>query len=88
MKNKIKIQVTAQHIKNGNVCALGSCPIALAVMEQLESPKVSVAFNCRFIKNEGTYAYKLSRAAKRFIMRFDNHKPVKPFSFIMTKGKG
>ena len=78
------IKVTKQDIKTGVSGCPYSCPIANALNKQLNLPEdtyvavrpTDVGFSYSVIPD-----IPLSRSAKRFISRFDNNKPVKPFKF-------
>jgi len=83
------IEVTKQDIKNGVPCNPWCCPIANAVCRHFKikndnSSPVSVASNVRVKGDVDTY-YKLSRAANRFIDRFDKGHKVAPFKFYITE---
>ena len=84
MNKGIKIQVTEDHIKKGTKRHCTLCPIALAMLDNLGLDYVSVDIG--FIatsKGENRRYFTPSRAADRFITRFDSNKPVKPFNFIV-----
>jgi hypothetical protein len=83
----LKIHITTQHIRNGTRESPTSCPIALAVREQLqlkESQWVEVD-DYQICLNDA--AYYLSPKACKFVENFDSNKPVKPFSFNAVKQK-
>jgi hypothetical protein len=81
--NKIKITVTKDDIKSGHRGSVYCCPIAISVRRQAFSSK-NVSVSAGDCSIAGTY-WELSRSAQRFISAFDNGRPVKPFSFIMTQ---
>lgn len=72
------IEVKEKHIKNGLPCKSASCPIALA-LNDAGYQRVLVDTNVVRI-NSGSYIG-LPTRVKRFIQKFDRHKPVKPFKF-------
>jgi len=92
--NKLKIEVTEQHIKDGRVGSCTQCPIALAVKEQVkcgEEQYVAVRFFSATIcynTKEGSRRfdkYALPDSAYYFIKRFDYGGDVKPFTFEMER---
>ncbi len=75
----MKIKITRKHIKSGEPESADSCPIALALME-LGFDQTSLHVFCSKIKANKA-EIKLPISARKFISAFDDHKPVKPFSF-------
>jgi len=85
---KIKIKVTAEHIDKGKRNNCRECPVALAIKEQLNLPydmQVGTLGVNIFYEKHTCTKYMLSRAAERFINKFDGRKDVKPFNFVMTE---
>lgn len=81
----MQIQVKQEHIDKGVQGKCGSCPIALAINENLVDGVIS---NVRYsrvdlVKNEVYLAEELwlPPEASRFIRSFDNGEQVQPFSF-------
>jgi hypothetical protein len=79
----VKIVVRRKHIRDGSKGSRYWCPIALALRElgygmnaylAVEEEKVTL----------GGYEFALPRSARRFIVRFDDKKPVKPFTFRLV----
>lgn len=90
MQDKMKINVKAKHIKAGKRGSSCNCAIALAINEatgEICSVHDSVDIYEQGLLNMYRH-YVLSRAARRFINKFDKHgkKSCKPFSFILRKG--
>lgn len=78
----MKITVTKKDIKRGTRGDPGHCPIALAC-KRLGLTNIVVGDVSLGGKLNGEYINKrLSRAAQRFVARFDHKKPVNPFTFI------
>lgn len=77
------IKVTKKHINNGEMGSPWLCPIADALMETIQSNNVCVASRITIDNND----YKLPRSAERFIRRFDEGKPVKPFNFFLVESE-
>lgn len=84
MKTLIKVKqkhITEARLKtNGRFCPSKHCPIALALKEHFECNSVTVGGGS--ICYVGNSIVILPRSCTRFINRFDNKKPVKPFNFI------
>lgn len=74
---KTSIKVTADHIARGLHDNCYSCPIALAVIDaggsgvMVELQRVSTVHS----------RFDLPPEAQEWVSRFDDHKPVQPFSF-------
>jgi hypothetical protein len=77
----MKIKVTQKDIDKASF-GCNTCPISQAIMRQLNIEYVST-FPCGIMFNENIY--NSPKSAVRFINRFDNHKLVKPFNFILGK---
>ncbi len=76
----IRVNITKQDIENGVPGTTDSCPVALACRRKLK----------RFAVRVGTFNVWLNglvrvlpRKAVTFIVRFDQRKSVKPFSFML-----
>ncbi len=73
------INVTQKNIEEGEKQSFTSCPIALAIKEQLGDRKdVHVDEDICAINGKEYY---LTIAARKFVNSFDEGKVVKPFSF-------
>lgn len=81
---RFKVSVTQKHIKAGKRGEPKSCPLALALQEQLPSfmeiEEVKV-FNDH--AEFGGYHITLPTRAERFVDRFDAFEAVKPFEFFL-----
>lgn len=79
------IKVTQQCIENGEPNSADYCPVALAIREQTDYDYVEVYGK---IGEVGDVYYdecnvSFPRSVERFVKRFDNNKPVKPFNFFL-----
>jgi lysophospholipid acyltransferase (LPLAT)-like uncharacterized protein len=83
------IQVTQKDIDKGLKSTCYYCPVALAFKRKIKSEiPCGVAVNAKNIHHfhgKSWDRYNLPKEAKKFIQRFDNDKPVKPFSFEIKK---
>ena len=82
------IKVTKKHIKNGNRHSIYSCPVALAIQEELGYPDFSsiCVGNDNFM-NKDTYRIVSSpRSVQRFIAKYDTYEEVSPFNFRFDYG--
>ena len=82
----MKIEVTQHDIDKGlnNNCFL--CPIAHAVKRKMGTDSVLVYCDRISVMSTVTsYNYKLPKKARTFIKRFDDGKPVEPFTFEIKK---
>jgi hypothetical protein len=77
----MKIKVTQEDIDKASFSST-TCPISRAIKRQFNIKCVST-FPCGIMFNENTY--NPPKSAVKFIDRFDNQKPVKPFNFILGK---
>ena len=90
----VTINVTREHIAKGKPFSTRFCPVALAVKEiasermEVETSSVGVVtstFSVYFVhyteKEVFRYHIPLPYDAEKFILDFDNRKPVYPFSF-------
>jgi hypothetical protein len=86
----MKIKVTQKDIDKGSKGSCYECPIAHAFKREVKN-KIRYAFavNADSIdlvtKDYRRYIYALPKEAKKFIQRFDNDQPVKPFTFEIEK---
>lgn len=83
----MKVNVTATHITMGEIKDCEYCPIGWAIREGQEkpvSPNLKINVQEDYVTIDGIY-YSLPKRAQSFIKKFDNEKPVKPFSFFLTK---
>ena len=78
----MKIKVTQEDIDKASFDS-NTCPISQAIMRQLSIEYVSTFPHSGIIFNKNIY--NPPKSAVRFIKRFDNQKPVKPFNFILGK---
>jgi hypothetical protein len=78
----IKINVTREHIRKGIRGSPCDCPIALAIKEALITQAVSIGSwqwminHVRFLAEDKDV---------RFMQRFDEGKPVRPYSFFLDR---
>ena len=80
------IKVTKEDIANGCPESTNNCPIARAILRQVKTDWVSVGYCIKVVDQDAQHLkYKCPRSAKRFINRFDNGEPVKPFNFYLEK---
>jgi hypothetical protein len=87
---RIKITVTATDIRKAKKLVLVkaaaySCPIALAAQRTLKDEQARVFMDEIKLCIENGQRLRLPLKAQRFISRFDDNKPVKPFSFTVLK---
>lgn len=77
------INVTQDHIDRGKMGRACRCPIALAVLEQLNLSVglVCVTSHTLYIESKG---HLMPPEASEFVTRFDAEKPVSPFTFEVT----
>ena len=81
----MKIHVSQDCIKIGRIRQPTSCPIAVAIKEQIPAASgvyvrsTVAAFNF----NNQRHIFQLSRKARQWIQDFDNLKPVEPISIIL-----
>ena len=84
---RVKVNVTARHIRNGEHEDASGCPIALALLTATNLPGWEVngsAFN-NDIWHASCQGWEevLPKKAARFALAFDNAEPVEPFSFTI-----
>ncbi len=83
----MKIEVTAEHIKNGTQCSSDSCPIALAIVDTLGLGEYFVSGDfIAALRNGREYAWTVSSEVKAFVGQFDYDRNVQPFSFELGVG--
>ena len=88
LPDRIFVRVTNKEIKKGKKKSSDSCPIALAIKKLYPTYKFSIGLDsCDFNSEFTRGSYKPSRAAQRFMNRFDEkgRKSVKPFNFVLTR---
>ena len=84
----MKIEVTQQDIDKGLNNNCFSCPIALAVKRKIDTGNVLVYCDrISVMSTISSYDYKLPKKAQTFIKRFDDRKPVEPFTFEVRNTK-
>lgn len=80
---KLRVRVTADHIRNGRRTECRVCPIALAIHDA--DPRFPNALvGGRSVKLNGRDVL-LPLVARRFIFHFDCCDPVSPFEFVISK---
>jgi hypothetical protein len=81
----ITVNVTQQHIDDGERMECKTCPIALALNEQHPMPKPwRVGNTTSRWREETPFGWcRLPLAAQTFIGDFDFQRPVQPFTFEM-----
>lgn len=85
MQNKLIVNVTAEHIREGKIGNNKLCPIALALLSILKGIELAVYSRSVVFEGRG-WAY-LPREAFEFISTFDyqsTHKDAKPFTFELV----
>jgi nitrate/TMAO reductase-like tetraheme cytochrome c subunit len=85
----MKIIVTQKDIDKGLKSSCYECPIAHAFKRKLKNKvPCGVAVNAENVYHfdgKSLDKYNLPKEAKKFIQRFDNDQPVKPFTFEIEK---
>ena len=84
---RIKINVTKEHIQRGYQASTSSCPVALAISEQLKATQVCVTRDgCAFRDADGSLWFgDLSKEGQRFVRKFDKTKRVRAASFYLLE---
>jgi hypothetical protein len=77
------VNVTAEHIANGQRAVAAACPVAIALSEQTGLP-VRVGIHTAIGESYTSRHAELPLKAVRWIERFDYDQPVEPFSFELT----
>lgn len=87
-----KIRVTEEHIANGIRSNTESCPVALAILDATGWNKGDVDVGGETIDRvEGMFPnwnfthYHCPKKVQKFVDRFDEGKPVRPFSFVLKE---
>lgn len=76
------IRVTATDIRNSKVSKINACPIERAMRRATGIRWLVDRFGAyRFFGNVLLTTLRIPPVAKKFVIRFDNYKSVKPFSF-------
>ena len=85
--NRIKINVTKEHIQRGAQNTALFCPVALAIGEQLKATQVCVTRDgCAFRDADGSLWFgDLSKEGQRFVRKFDKTKRVRAASFYLLE---
>ena len=79
------VNVTQKDIDEGVAEDCYACPIALAAMRATGCKGAGVSpYYLRLFYDNEEASYRLPRAAERFVLDFDEGKPVEPFSFTVT----
>jgi len=76
----MKIYVNRRHIRDGVRANVISCPIAMALTEQLGVGNLKVS-DCEIVL--GKTRFTCPTRVARFICKFDAGEPVKPFAFFL-----
>jgi len=76
----LKVEVTAEDIKEGKRKSCTSCPIALAFRRALGHDEVKVG---EIYTKIGKREYRTPKVAFQFITLFDKYQKVEPFTFYM-----
>lgn len=98
-KRYLTVEVTEEDIKNGDRWRAQSCPLALALYRQYPRDNNGARWLVgildvlawdreAFNRGQSSSRLVLSKAATRFIKRFDNGKPVKPATFRLALPEG
>ena len=91
---RLRISVTARDIQRGAPLDDRRCPVALALRRQLRFPGARATYdsvdhdenNPPFaIYRDSRGSWALPRAVAKFMQRFDDCLPVKPFSFLLAR---
>lgn len=78
----LRVEVTAEHIRQGEPGRPCNCPIALAIHGKVGFiPYVSI--DSVHFPDLDDLQVDLPREARIFIANFDTEEPVKPFSFVI-----
>ena len=78
----MKINVKQADIERGNYQSWG-CPVALAIQR---TTRRKVCAGMAWITFANGETYRTPEQVKEFIERYDKDRPVKPFTFDLTKG--
>ncbi len=85
----MKIKVTLKDIEEGYRGSCYDCPIALAFRREVKTTSITgLSVGAARILHREAYtwnAYTLPKKAQTFVKRFDDGKPVKPFTFEIEK---
>lgn len=74
------INVTPEDIANGARCDDSHCPIALALVRECKEDNVTVSLDAIYV---GPRRFDAPSAVSRFVVDFDEARPVTPFTFIL-----
>ena len=89
LKNRIKVEVTAQDIRRGKRGTCQLCPVAKTVKRVLgRGYRVSICDDIYVtaVKGDiGEVSFNMPVEAQTFINNFDYGRPVKPFSFVAVR---
>lgn len=84
----MRIDVTSQDIALGKPGDGEICPIARAIDRATGDLAIVLNTVVHYYSVKGRRVLKLPHSARRFVSRFDNSEPVKPFSFELRKKGG
>jgi len=86
MSNKIKVEVTQDHIDNGQKVNCEKCPVALALQEAFNNPDArSMSYGIEIPEDGEVKFYGSVPEVETFMHKFDNDKEVEPFTFYISK---
>lgn len=74
----MRFSVTNDEITDGRIRDCERCPVALAIRKQLPHLRVSVSKVAIIIQGA---VYNVSEPIRKFLLDFDNGRPVEPFEF-------
>ena len=85
----MKIKVTQKDIEEGYRGSCHDCPVALAFKREVKTAfEIGLSVGAERILHREVHewdTYTLPKRAQTFIKRFDNGKPVEPFTFEIKK---
>lgn len=80
---QISVPVTQEHIDNGWTRSRQHCPLALALSEMF--PEQSWEVGSFHASGGYGHTYKISPHGQKFILCFDNHRTVHPFTARLSR---
>lgn len=86
MRYRFVIEVTQEDINNGKRGNCRKCPVALACMRSMPGFVVDVSTREIFIQHTSEHIVKsvpMSYTVRDFVVNFDSHGYVEPFSFVL-----
>lgn len=79
-----KIRVTKADIKKGKPQEGDACPVFLAIRRKIDTVETVNADDITFRDGNGYRAIATPYKPRKWITRFDDFKPVRPFSFTLN----